>query len=74
MVAVPDEKKNEKNVFTPQEITAMALCRLKELIEAFLGRKIFDCVISVPASFTETQQEMQVRWPDGQFTNSLMRQ
>ncbi|XP_044488457.1 luminal-binding protein 5-like [Mangifera indica] len=45
------------NVFSPQEITAMTLKKLKEAAEGFLGEKIKDAVITVPAYFNDAQRE-----------------
>lgn len=38
------------NVFSPQEITAMTLKKMKEAAEGFLGEKIKDAVITVPGT------------------------
>ena len=41
--------------FTPQEISSMILGKLKQDAEAFLGEKVTQAVITVPAYFTDAQ-------------------
>ena len=43
--------------FTPQEISAVILRKLKQMAEADLGRPVAKAVITVPAFFNEIQRE-----------------
>lgn len=50
----------KKDIFSPQEISAKVLAKLKQSAEVYLDRKINKVVITVPAYFSQTQKEATI--------------
>lgn len=50
-------KKIDGKYYTPQEISAFILMKLKEDAEDFLGHPVTDAVVTVPAYFTDAQRQ-----------------
>ena len=51
------EYKGETKLFTPEEISAMILGKMKEYAEAYLGQEVKDAVVTVPAYFNDAQRQ-----------------
>lgn len=51
------EFRGETKEFSPEEIGSMVLTKMKEIAEAFIGEKVTDAVITVPAYFNDSQRQ-----------------
>jgi len=51
------EYKNETKTFQPEEISSMVLTKMKEIAESYIGEKVTDAVVTVPAYFNDSQRQ-----------------
>ncbi|EQL04043.1 hypothetical protein G6O67_008217 [Ophiocordyceps sinensis] len=51
------EVNGENKKFTPEEISAMVLGKMKEVAESYLGKKVTHAVVTVPAYFNDNQRQ-----------------
>merc|ERR1719506_376459 len=55
MIAVHYQGEDKK--FHPEEISSMVLTKMKDTAEAYLGGKVADAVVTVPAYFNDSQRQ-----------------
>lgn len=48
---------NEDCIFSPEQLIAMLFTKLKETSSAALQTQVYDCVITVPSYFTNTERK-----------------
>eukprot|EP01125_Pyxidicula_operculata_P021288 TRINITY_DN8139_c0_g1_i1.p1 TRINITY_DN8139_c0_g1~~TRINITY_DN8139_c0_g1_i1.p1 ORF type:complete len:642 (+),score=181.39 TRINITY_DN8139_c0_g1_i1:383-2308(+) len=51
------EYKGETKTFTPEEISAMVLTKMKQIAEAYIGNEVKNAVVTVPAYFNDAQRQ-----------------
>lgn len=51
------EYKGEVKKFAPEEVSSMVLTKMREIAETYLGGKVSDAVITVPAYFNDSQRQ-----------------
>ncbi len=63
--------RGEPKCFTPEEISSYVLTKMKETAEAYLGSKVTDAVVTVPAYFNDSQRQV-CKYSVEKLTNLLL--
>jgi len=56
-VEVEDKSTNQKRIYSPPEISAMVLQKMKKTAEDYLGQTVTEAIITVPAYFNDAQRQ-----------------
>jgi len=56
-VLIESTVNGETKQFTPEELSAMVLVKMKQTAEAYLGTTVKDAVVTVPAYFNDSQRK-----------------
>lgn len=51
------EVSGKQRTFSPEEVSAMVLGKMKDVAEAYLGKKVTHAVVTVPAYFNDAQRQ-----------------
>ncbi len=49
--------KGERKTYSPEEITAMLIGKMKEIAESYLGQPVKDAILTCPAYFNDSQRQ-----------------
>ena len=55
--AVTVEVNGKDRSFTPEEVSAMVLGKMRDIAESYLGKKVDNAVVTVPAYFNDNQRQ-----------------